>query len=80
MALQPRLNELELFFLTTPDDTEEAPWMFMTDFQWRIVALLRSILGLHVTRAGLQWYLPAELKVIMPGPITPRMRTKRALT
>ncbi len=79
MVVQPRLSDRELFFLTVADDTEEAPWMVMPDFQWRVVALLMSILRLHVARSGLRWYLAADLKVSMPRAITTRVRTRRVL-
>lgn len=79
MVSQPQLTELELLMLTTPDDTEEAPWMVMPDFQWRIVVLLRSILHLYALRTGRRWYLAAELLVTMPRAFTPRLHTKRTL-
>lgn len=79
MVSQHDFSEMELLLLTTPDDTEEAPWMVMPDFQWRIVELLMSILRLHATRQGLRWYLAAELQVTMPRALTPRTRTRRTL-
>ena len=68
MVTQRRLSESELLLLTAQDDTEEAPWMVMPDFQWRVISLFMSILRLHVRRRGLRWYLAAELKVTMPRP------------
>ncbi len=68
MAALRQFSDDELLLLTTPDDTEEAPWMVMPDFQWRVVSLLMSILGLYVRRTGQRWYLGAELKVTMPRP------------
>lgn len=79
MVSQHDLSEMELLLLTTPDDTEDVPWMVMPDFQWRIVELLMSILRLHARRQGLRWYLAAELQVTMPRALTPRTRTRRTL-
>jgi len=64
-----RLTNAEVYVLTLRSDTEEAPWMVMTDFQWNVVALLMSILDRHAQRQGLGWYLSAELKVTMPLPV-----------
>ena len=72
VAYQSGLSDLEWLLLTTPDDTEEAPWMTMPDFQWRIITLLHSILRRHADEQGLAWYLAAELKVAMPRRLTPR--------
>ena len=49
------------------DDTEEAPWMVVPEFQWRVVALLMSVLRLYVRRTRLHWHLAAELKISVPG-------------
>jgi hypothetical protein len=68
MVTQRQLSEVALLLLTTPDDTEEAPWMVMPDFQWRVIALLVSLLRLHALRAGQRWYLAPELKVTLPRP------------
>ncbi len=64
-----RLTNAEVYVLTLQSDTEEAPWMVMTDFQWNVVALLKSILEQHARRQRLGWYLSAELKVTMPLPV-----------
>lgn len=72
MVGQRQLSDTEWLLLTTPDDTEEASWMVVPEFQWRAVFLLMSILRLHVRRAGLRWHLAAELKITMPRRITPR--------
>jgi len=64
-----RLTDAEVYVLTLQSDTEEAPWMVMTDFQWNVVALLKSILEQHAQRYRLGWYLSAELKVTMPLPV-----------
>ena len=69
-APAPAHSDLEWLLLTTPDDDEEAPWMTMPEFQWRVCALLMSILERYKRAHGLPWYLVAELKITMPrGPI-----------
>ena len=68
MVVLPHLSERELFLLTTPDDTEEAPWMVMASLQVRDVDLLKAILRLHAERAGLPWVIESYLKVTMPRP------------
>ncbi len=71
----PAYSDIEWLLLTTPNDpgeTEEAPWMTMPDFQWRIITLLMSILRRYARAHGLRWYLAAELKVVMPRRIVPR--------
>ena len=72
MVTRRQLSDTEWLLLTTPDDTEEAPWMVVPEFQWRVVALLMSILRLYVRRRGLRWHLAAELKITMPRRIIPR--------
>jgi Uma2 family endonuclease len=76
-----RLTEAEALLLTTPNDTEEAPWMTMPDFQWRVIALLMSILRRHMGRHDLHWYLAAELRVTMPRQVRAMRRkaTRRTL-
>ncbi|MGH2346603.1 MAG: Uma2 family endonuclease [Chloroflexota bacterium] len=75
------LSDAEALLLTTPNDTEEAPWMTMPDFQWRVIALLMSILRRHMGQHNLPWYLAAELKVIMPRQVRAMRRkaTRRTL-
>ena len=68
MAVQAPLTDLELFLLTTPDDTEDAPWMVMSGLQSREVDVLIDILRLHVQRHRLPWYLETYLQVRMPRP------------
>lgn len=68
MAIQHRTSTLDRLLLTTPDDTEDAPWMVMADLQVLAAELLRSILRLHVQRQGLDWYLASYLKVTMRRP------------
>jgi len=72
MVTPRQLSDTEWLLLTTPDDTEEAPWMVVPEFQWRVVALLMSVLRLYVRRRGLRWHLAAELKITMPRQIIPR--------
>jgi Uma2 family endonuclease len=72
MVTPRQLSDTEWLLLTTPDDTEEAPWMVVPEVQWRVVALLMSVLRLYVRRRGLRWHLAAELKITMPRRIIPR--------
>ena len=44
MVIQRQLSDTEWLLLTTPDDTEEAPWMVVPEIQWRVVALLSGAL------------------------------------
>ncbi len=50
------------------DDTDEAPWMTMPEFQALVIALLAGILRLHARRGGLGWHISTELGVRMPKP------------
>lgn len=72
MVAPRQLTDKEWLLLTSPDDSEEAPWMTMPDFQWRIIALLMSILQRYRRETGLPWYIAAELKVTMPRQLVPR--------
>lgn len=69
----PQCSDGEWLLLTTPDDTEEAPWMTMPDMQWRVITLLYSILRRYARAQGLRWYVVAELKIIMPRRLVPRI-------
>ncbi len=51
-----------------PNDTEEAPWMVMPDYQLWALHLLLSILRRHRAAHRLHWYIGAELWVTRPGP------------
>ena len=55
--------------------------MTMPDFQWRVIALLMSILRRHMGEHDLHWYLAAELKVTMPRQVRAMRRkaTRRTL-
>lgn len=66
MLLDRPLSDQQLLLLMTRSDTEDAPWITTPDVQWRIIALLMSILRLHVRRQTLPWYLAAEMRVTMP--------------
>lgn len=69
MVTRQPLTKRDLLLLTTPDDTEDAPWMVMSDQQWHAVDQFMSILNLHVERQGLPWYTASYLKITMPrGP------------
>ncbi len=50
------------------DDTDEAPWMTMPEFQALVIALLAGILRLHSRRRRLGWHISTELGVSMPKP------------
>ncbi len=60
--------------LTTPlvqaavDDTNEAPWMTMPEFQYFVGRLLVGILRLHAQRRNLGWHVSGELSVTAPKP------------
>ena len=72
MSAPHQLTDTEWLLLTTPDDTEEAPWMVNPGFQSRIVALLMSILHRYAKQQPLPWYIEPELKVVMPRQIIAR--------
>ncbi|MGI8914792.1 MAG: Uma2 family endonuclease [Chloroflexota bacterium] len=50
------------------DDTDEAPWMTMPEFQYFMARLLVGILQQHARRQGLGWHVTGELGVRMPKP------------
>ncbi|HEY8741613.1 MAG TPA: Uma2 family endonuclease, partial [Chloroflexota bacterium] len=50
------------------DDTNEAPWMTMPEFQYFVARLLVGILRLHAERRNLGWHVTGELSVITPKP------------
>lgn len=51
-----------------PDDTEEAPWVVMPDYQLWAISLLLSILRRHRRAQGLRWYIGSELWVALGRP------------
>ncbi len=55
--------ERELLLLTTPDDTEDAPWMVMADLQTQNVELLAVTLRRYIRRQQLPWYLATYLPI-----------------
>ncbi|HVA91175.1 MAG TPA: Uma2 family endonuclease [Chloroflexota bacterium] len=63
MAVLPQLSDLDQFLLTTPSDTEEAPWMVMADLQVRDIDLLKPILREYIEQQHLPWYLASYLKI-----------------
>ena len=71
------LTDTELLLLTTPNDTEDAPWMPMPDWQWRTIALLVPMLRRHALEHDLRWYVAGELKISMPR--MPRKPSSREL-
>jgi hypothetical protein len=68
VAVSRALSDLEKFLLSTPDDTEDAPWMVMSGLQSRETHLLMDILRLHVAGHHLHWYLESYLKITLPRP------------
>ncbi|MGH2346736.1 MAG: Uma2 family endonuclease [Chloroflexota bacterium] len=56
-----------------PNDTEEAPWMVMPDYQLWALHLLLSILRRHRAERRLRWYIGAELWVTLPRPSLPNL-------
>jgi len=50
------------------DDTNEAPWMTMPEFQYFVARLLVGILRLHAERRNLGWHVTGELSVSTPKP------------
>lgn len=63
-----KLTDLERFLMTTPDDTEDAPWMVMAELQVSDVDVLKAILRLHIRRSRLPWHLFSYLKITMRRP------------
>ena len=68
MAIRQPASELELLLLTMADDTEDAPWMVMNDWQWHAVDVFMSVLNLHVARQSLPWYTASYMKITMWRP------------
>lgn len=54
--------------LMAVDDTNEAPWITMPEFQSLLIALLAGILRLHNRRRRRGWHISTELTVTMPRP------------
>ena len=68
MAVLSEPRDLALFLRTTPSDTEEAPWMVMSDLQVRDIDLLKPILRGYIEQQQLPWYLASYLKITMRRP------------
>ena len=54
--------------LAAVDDTNDAPWMTMPEFQFYLIQLLVGILRLHTRRHRLGWHVAGELSVSTPKP------------
>ena len=67
MVMPRQLSEPD-WLLHIPNDTEEAPWMVMPDYQMRVIRLLLSILDRYRDEMRLRWYIGAELMVVLPRP------------
>ena len=67
MVMPRQLSEPD-WLLQIPNDSEEAPWMVMPDYQMRVINLLLSILGRYRDEMRLRWYIGAELMVVLPRP------------
>lgn len=68
MAIRYPVQDRDYLLLTTPDDTEDAPWMVMGDPQWHAVDQIMSILNLHGRRQRLPWYTASYMKITMRRP------------
>jgi Uma2 family endonuclease len=67
-SLAEREQEITALLLTAEDDTNEAPWMTMPEFQFQVIHLLVAILRLYSGRRHRGWHVSAELGVRMPKP------------
>lgn len=54
--------------LAAVDDTNEAPWMTMPEYQFFLIQVLVGILQLHAHRQRLGWHVTGELGVRMLKP------------
>jgi len=68
MAIRQLAKDRDYLLLTTPDDTEDSPWMVMGDPQWHAVDQFMSVLNLHVRRRRLPWYTASYMKITMRRP------------
>jgi Uma2 family endonuclease len=66
--VMPRLLSEPDWLLQIPNDSEEAPWMVMPDYQTRVINLLLSILRRYRDEMRLRWYIGSELMVVLPRP------------
>jgi Uma2 family endonuclease len=60
--------EQEAFLSTVPDDTEEAPWMVMSDAQFWPATDFANSLRAYAERQGLPWYVAGMLPILYPRP------------
>ncbi len=65
MAISIETLDLAALVQAAEDDTGEAPWMTMPEFQYVVTRLLVGILWLHHRRHQLGWHVGGELGVIM---------------
>jgi Uma2 family endonuclease len=68
LALAPTAEWAAALLREAVDDTDEAPWMTMPEFQFYLIQLLLGVLRLHARRHGLGWHVTGELGVRMPKP------------
>ena len=64
----PRHVSITEWLADIPNDTEEAPWMVMPDYQLWALHRLLSMLRRHRAARQLRWYIGSELWVTRPGP------------
>lgn len=65
---EPPWTETDLFLLTVPDDTEEAPWMVMGDPQFWTATTFASALRVYAQSHHLDWYVAGMLPIRYPRP------------
>jgi Uma2 family endonuclease len=61
----------DLFMITLPDDTEDAPWMVMGDLQFWSASSFAHSVRIYAHERGLPWYVASML------PIYYRWKTRR---
>lgn len=65
----------DLFMLTVPDDTKDAPWMVMGDAQFWSASSLAHSLHTYAHLQGLSWYVASMLPINYTWTSFPRIRT-----
>ncbi len=68
-------GEADLFMLTVPDDTKDAPWMVMGDARFWAASSLAHSLHTYAHRQGLPWYVASMLPINYTWTTFPRVRT-----
>ena len=68
MAISMATLDLAALVQAAEDDSNEAPWMTVPEFQYVVARLLVGILSLHHRRHRLGWHVGGELGVSMPRP------------